>query len=205
LTRERIEQKANLLLAEHLLRFPKTQIPPVPIDEIVEHTLKFHIEFDDLIQKHGAGTLGAVYMDRRTIAIDESLDPEAYPGKEGRCRYTIAHEVAHVWLHKGAECVDLERYTDDPSKAGSVRELEWQADVFAAALLMPGQAVRRVWKEQHPEPLVITEEILRVARDNGLSREEYLNGVAEEMAALFKVSTQAMRIRLGELGLLPTA
>ena len=45
--------------------------------------------------------LGAIFFDERRIVIDESLDPEENPSKEGRYRFTLAHEGGGHWrLHR---------------------------------------------------------------------------------------------------------
>ena len=76
--------------------------PPIPIDDIVEKHLKIGIEFDDMhrlfgVPRSGIGfdpdILGAIFFEQKRIVIDESLDPDANPAKEGRYRYTLAHEV----------------------------------------------------------------------------------------------------------------
>ncbi len=48
-----------------------------------------------------ADTLGAIIFDERRIVIDESLDPEENAFKEGRYRFTLAHEGGGHWrLHR---------------------------------------------------------------------------------------------------------
>ena len=45
--------------------------------------------------------LGAMFFDEDRIVIDESLDPEENPSKEGRYRFTLAHEGGGHWrLHR---------------------------------------------------------------------------------------------------------
>ena len=83
--------------------------PPIPIDDIIEKYLKIGLEFDDThrlfdMPRSGIGAdpdiLGAIFFDQRRIVIDESLDPDTNPAKEGRYRYTAAHEVGHWRLHR---------------------------------------------------------------------------------------------------------
>ena len=84
--------------------------PPIPIEDIVEKHLKLGIEFDDmhrLLRRAASGLgldpdiLGAICFDERRIVIDESLDPEENPSKEGRYRFTLAHEGGGHWrLHR---------------------------------------------------------------------------------------------------------
>ena len=81
----------------------------IPIEDIVEKHLKLGIEFDDTHKLFGVprsgrldpDILGAIFFDQRRIVIDESLDPEENPSKEGRYRFTLAHEGGGHWrLHR---------------------------------------------------------------------------------------------------------
>jgi len=82
-------------------------VPPIPVEDIIEKHLKLRIEFDDMHARHnipriGRGKtdiLGAIYGDG-SIFIDESLDPDENPSKEGRYRFTLGEfqrEVQHRW------------------------------------------------------------------------------------------------------------
>jgi len=51
-----------------------------------------------------------------------------------RCRFTLAHELAHVLLHSGRP---LARAPERQSNIAPFRSSEWQANAFAAAFLMP--------------------------------------------------------------------
>ena len=72
----------------------------VPIEDIVEKHLKLGVEFDDMHRLLGvprsngaeSDILGAVFIEERRILIDERLDPEENRSKEGRYRFTLAHE-----------------------------------------------------------------------------------------------------------------
>src|SRR5215472_16419486 len=86
------------------------KVRAVPIEDIVEKYLKLGIEFNDMHQllgvpRSGLGRdpdiLGAMFFDERRVVINESLDPEESPSKEGRFRFTLAHEAGGHWrLHR---------------------------------------------------------------------------------------------------------
>jgi hypothetical protein len=59
----------------------------------------FYVEIDDLQSQYGPDTLGAIFLDNgeRLIKIDQSLDPETHPEKQGRFNFTLAHECGH-WI-----------------------------------------------------------------------------------------------------------
>ena len=107
---ETIEKDAQALLAEYAHARGVLIEAPIPIDDIIEKHLKIGLEFDDMHRRFDVprsgltlnpDILGAIYFGERRIVIDESLDPDADPSKEGRYRYTAAHEVGHWRLHRG--------------------------------------------------------------------------------------------------------
>ena len=99
--------------------------------------------------------------------------------------------------------------------------IEWQADRFAADLLMPATLVHQQWQEAvgSAQPLVYDDHkagrygrrpysrgftsVGTVLRRAGEREHVYFfETVAREFAPKFRVSVQAMRIRLEDLGLL---
>jgi hypothetical protein len=107
---EVIERDAAALLAEYAQARGVTVKPPIPIEDIVEKHLKLRFEFDDTHRLFGVprsslglepDILGAMFFDEARIVIDKSLDPEENPAKEGRYRFTLAHEGGGHWrLHR---------------------------------------------------------------------------------------------------------
>jgi len=56
-------------------------------------------------------------------------------------RFTIAHELGHLILHKAA--LQHQIYVEPRAKAGEpYPAMEWEANVFASELLMPAQWVQ---------------------------------------------------------------
>lgn len=104
-----------------------------------------------------------------------------------RKRFTVAHEVGHCLLHLSDDDLEIADTEDDffrtgepESKAWSQRrQIEFEANAFAAALLMPQRLVAEFW-ERIPE------------------RERNV----EVMASIFQVSQASMGIRLQALGLI---
>lgn len=98
-----------------------------------------------------------------------------------RKRFTVAHEIAHMVLHLAGGDVefidnaDNFRSTVEPGAEWTAeRQREWEANVFAAELLMPAELVRKRWAH---------------IRD------------AEGLSRWFQVSRSAMDLRLDHLGL----
>ncbi len=102
-----------------------------------------------------------------------------------RQRFTIAHEIAHLVLHEDEMFHVDDRYlfalrSDVSSEATDPREVE--ANQFAAELLMPREMLlsdlRELPDELEPEDAI------------------------QQIATKYRVSTQAMTIRLSALGVL---
>lgn len=236
LQEDEIEHDAAALLAEYEQTRNVVIIPPIPIEDIVEKHLKLGIEFDDMhrlfgVPRSGLGfdpdIFGAIFFDKRRIIIDESLDPEGAPSKEGRYRFTLAHEGGGHWrLHrrlfvKDPAQVSLFNEPTQPSvvcRSSQAKEpIEWQADFYAACLLMPRKLVMAAWDGMFPDQRRYVmdrsrrDEIFTIAdieeREFEAKFEEWHNEqdmecLARPLAQQFLVSPIAMRIRLESLGLL---
>jgi Zn-dependent peptidase ImmA (M78 family) len=104
-----------------------------------------------------------------------------------RQRFTIAHELGHLLLHKGRRLI-LDRLVRinfrDATSSTATDTQEIEANAFAAALLLP-QPLLRERLHWHLEDVQITDEQL-----------------VERLAKDFRVSRQAMEFRLVNLGLL---
>lgn len=149
--------------------------PPIPIELIAKKEgvlLKYSV-FEDNIS-------GLLYRknNKDVIGVNEDHSPN-------RQRFTIAHEFGHYILnHQGNLFVDKHHklYRNEISKEGTSRE-ERQANKFAAEILMP-------------EEMLINE--LSKYDDPDIEDPSQLNKIAEK----FKVSPQALTIRLANLGVI---
>jgi hypothetical protein len=232
---DQIERDAAALLAEYEQARGVVITRRVPIEDIVEKHLKLGIEFDDMHQllrvpRSGLDPdiLGAIFFEERRIVIEESLDPEESPSKEGRYRFTLAHEGGGHWrLHrhlfaKDPAQVSLFNEPATPSvvcRSSQAKEpVEWQADFYASCLLMPRKLVMAAWDEMFPDrkPRVLRPEMpighpyVEIERMSdefgdliGAGADDFvLENFARPLAEQFMVSPIAMRIRLEKLGLL---
>ena len=240
LSEEVIERDAAALLAEYAQARGVTVKPPIPIEEIIEKHLKLRFEFDDTHKLFGiprdpecdADILGAIFFDEARIVIDESLDPEENPAKEGRYRFTLGHEGGHWRLHRHLFAKDSAQsafFGEDPVPSVVCRSsqakdpVEWQADFYASCLLIPHQLIFETWRERFGTTAPFIFEInksnpifaprrsnwIHISRAFESERDTHkpdyqiaFNMVAREFAQVFCVSTEAMRIRLEKLGLL---
>ncbi|MBF0437137.1 MAG: ImmA/IrrE family metallo-endopeptidase [Magnetococcales bacterium] len=215
LPKEKIEAAAQNLLGGYRKKFGLEVDLPVPVEEILESFLGLNLEFDDLRKRLGVpDILGATWVRERRVVIDQSLDPTEDPRKEGRYRFTIAHELGHWELHRHIfEGVPGQGVLFDDSPEPSIvcrsksrkDPMEWQADAFAGCLLMPKGAMIEAWESLNgtPEPYVAMSEIAEIFSRFGLNKNDQpIVQVAWDLATIFQVSGQAMQVRLTELGLI---
>ena len=167
LAEEAIERDAEALLAEFAHARDVVIEPPIPIEDIMEKHLKLGIEFNDTHRLfgiprtdlgQGPDILGAIFFDEKRVVVDESLDPEEYSHKEGRYRFTLAHEGGGHWrLHRSLNAKDPAQAAQFGgssvpsviSRSSQANErIEWQANFYASCLLMPRNLVFRAWKRE---------------------------------------------------------
>lgn len=154
--------------------------PPIPVRKVAENIgakvrpSNFKDEVSGLLTiKEGSPTIG--FNERHSVV---------------RQRFTIAHEVGHLVLHRNDSDLFVDKgyskvfFRDNRSSEGEYRR-ELEANAFAASLLMP---VRLIEQE--------------------ISRQEFDLGEGNSLDVLadsFKVSRQAMAYRLANSGIFNSA
>ncbi len=148
---------------------------PVPVERIakgLEAQLRFSPLDDELS--------GMVYVKDGTPII--GVNALHHPNRQ---RFTLAHEVGHLVLHRAeiTKQIHVDKgfpmlMRDSVSSAG-IDEMEIEANFFAAELLMPEEFLARSLQGQSFD---IDDE-----------------GAVSALAKEYKVSTAAMRFRLGNL------
>ncbi len=213
LSEGQLEREADVLLAQfHGARQTPLALP-TPVDDILERHLGLTLELGDLHGKLGIPViggkrdlLGALWADDRSVFIDYMLDPDERSWSEGRYRFTVAHEIGHWQVHRELLPSRLDQpslFQRDPAptivsrKSRAKERIEWQADFFAACLLMPRAMVLAAWKTRFGDTRTRTiqpdDDALALHASRDLSR---------PFAGEFGVSVEAMRIRLEQLHLL---
>lgn len=119
----------------------------IPIIKIVndnmifEELTGFRLVVDDLTP----GVLGQTDFSQNLITIPSEIFYAALAG-DGRARFTIAHEVGHVWLHNNyfQGCIlENKVAVANRSNIRTFEDPEWQAEAFASAILMPASMVKQ--------------------------------------------------------------
>jgi Zn-dependent peptidase ImmA (M78 family) len=163
---EEIETRALDILHSHGI----TSAPVDPVTLANRQGIKVH---NAKFSEDGLSGMVAKRGEDVTILVNQGDPPY-------RKRFTIAHELGHVFLHLRSDGefidsqVDLFRDTCPPTENSPDKIVEVQANQFAAALLMPRNFVREQFR-----------------RTTSVS----------DLARVFNVSEEAMGIRLARLGL----
>lgn len=165
---------------------------PIPIEEIVEHKMDISLFAIPAI-KSLLGIDAFISADFTQLTVDE----ECFTKFPERTRFSIAHEVGHLILHKdwysnhGPK--DLTDYLDFPDRVDTqlYKYTEIQAHTFAGLVLVP--------KDQ------LLEEIKkRLGRIPSMELPEILASAVQDLPEIFKVSDAVILRRLQKEGILKT-
>lgn len=162
-SRKQIQQLANSLLG-------KNAEIPININKIIKNQGIKLVPYDE------TGVSGILMIEKNTATIGYSRSENVK-----RQRFTKAHELGHFMLHRGGNFfIDSDFKMYRPSLGGPSNEWqEWEANEFAACILMPEDLVK--------------EEMAKMEID-------YDEDWIETLADKFKVSVSAMSIRISRLG-----
>lgn len=170
---------------------------PIPVDAIMEKVYDLTIVFHNI--RNDGRVLGETVFEDALIPIYERKNSEGYkliPVKagtviidssllncrnDGRFYYTCGHELAHWVIDKNyfSELGETAAMTKAARSSELDRRIERQADRMTSYLLMPKGTLKMAFYRNRHEKDVIT-----------------------VLAEQFRVSRQAMKIRLTEMGLL---
>lgn len=118
---------------------------PIPIEEIIE----FHLEIDiiptpDMMDTTGVDAVTSHHL--KQINIDRAQ----LESRPNRARFTLAHEVGHIILHR--EFIESQNFQNEKSWRKFVLNdlhrdpMEVQANMFAAFVLIPADHLRREYE-----------------------------------------------------------
>lgn len=125
-------------VTERVRSIMRINTPLFPIVQVYEvlHYLVDDAYFEIRDASEMGDDHGRTYPDKGVILIREDVYDGASAGKP-RDRFTLAHELAHLILHRGISFARV-----DPNNPPKIyMNSEWQADVFASYLLMPSPLV----------------------------------------------------------------
>lgn len=131
-------REALMRFAAEIRSFLRIQTPFFPILEVVEVVLPKLPGMQDLVLTIGehaemGENHGWTFGDRKEIRLRADVYDGVVQGR-GRDRFTLAHELGHLFLHSD------QAYTRSMKSSADIppyKSAEWQANTFAGALLMP--------------------------------------------------------------------
>lgn len=205
-----IEAEALVVFQSYTKMIGEIKIP-IDTDLIIEKILKMELSIENLSETLpeslidvGDEILGVSYIDSRLVVIDSNLEE-----KPGRFAFTAAHEIGHLILHQSFIKTNFDQlsllFKDEqpPSVVcrsnASKNRMEWQADYFAGALLMPKDIfLNHFLKELKGIGLESYDELINL---NCEIRERILSKIILNLSQTFGVSKEAARVRLEVLGI----
>lgn len=161
------------------------------------------IPFDDLLSKYRVeaaikADFSGIYLDAEQYTLMEK-GPE---WKLNRLRFTVAHELAHYFLHRNlpqtshfASLTDFAKWTANYD--GHKYTAEQEANEFAGCLLVPMMRLAQLFDEFASE----ANRLMPNFMDSGQLRDKF----AERVAPRFGVNSQVIAIRLDRDGIWPAS
>ena len=191
-SKAKIEERAEEIRRE----YPSTQKIPVNVLEFAEFDLELELDFVPIQQ---LGQVAFLRPDLRGMLFDNVVFKE--PALQQRLRFSAAHELAHLFLHKdiyGALSFTTVKQWIAFIGAIPAKEyywIEWQADEFAGHFLMPTARLS----------LALDESVRDAEREGFFAQgqEEILDFCSRAMHDDFGVSRQAMQTRIRKSKLWP--
>lgn len=196
LTKQEIESQVLIDLSRYRKKYQKQYDKPAPVlldvDNFVYELWEFSISVENISQDNeNEEVLGFLRPETRQVVIDEKCT------NQKRVSFTIGHEAGHLSLHgplfrkkngvivgwsntsKSANC-------SEEKLEGANRRREWQANVYAGALLAPEMDIHDLLEE------------LGLIK-NSILLPFNLNDHAQSFETRFGLSRQALEIRLDNL------
>ena len=170
---------------------------PINIEYVIDPKLRIDIVPTPGLQDL-ADTDGYCSSDCTAIYVDEFV----YKKRYFRYRFTLAHELGHIVLHKlyfsklKFSSVSEWANVADQIDPWDYSKMEYQAYMFAGMVLVPAEFLRVEFKDQ----LRLLEPQIEQARSDCLSRDDYvptvLNEIAYGLSPRFEVSKEVLSKRI---------
>lgn len=95
----------------------------------------------DIVPEDELAVEATTNPDTGLITIREDIYDKAVDD-DGHCRFTMAHELGHLYLHKGQ--MPEPTFARGKTEHETWMDSEWQADVYASELLMDSRLVKNI-------------------------------------------------------------
>ena len=170
---------------------------PIELEKMAKF-LGYEICFKDLPEDVNA--LTDMVSDK--IIISQMIQPDKFPGMRGRYKFTLAHEIAHIVLHRREykkvyfRCKTKGDFTELANLVQK-QDYEKEAEIFAGNLLLPRDLLKKEFHKRFGYQKIVVKNNMMFP-----SRAKYY---IKELSYLTKASNQALQIALKESFLLSVA
>lgn len=197
LTMEKIREATEEFRKDHIF----TDTLPVEIERVIEATMGITIiPIKSLLKDCDMD--GFISLDFKSIYVDQDLymDDRYYK----RVRFTIAHEIGHMVLHRsGIDQLKFETEKEWMSFRNRLKDddlgwFETQASEFAGRLLVPKDHLIEVFTRARTE----VQKRYRSWNAPSLSNDELFSVVAPKICAIFDVSAEVIERRLRKVNIM---
>ena len=192
---DRIRETAN----EFLQKYHPSGTISVPIEEIVEFKMGFNIVpmpgLQDALENDGSEVLGFTSYNLKEITVDQWI----WQHRPGRYRFTLAHEVGHVVMHRELyESADFHTIEGWKKFINGIPDkihgrYEWQAYAFAGLVLVPRDPLKEA-VDKHLKA------ILKLLEKEKISLSEAWESIWDQVYELaardFEVSPEVIQRRI---------
>lgn len=195
LTKQEIESQVLSDLSKYRKlyqeRYSKSAPTLLDVDNFVSELWGFSISVESVPQEDGKEALGFLRPESRQVVIHEGCT------NQKRISFTVGHEAGHLSLHgmlfkKDGDVIvgwgDIPKSKNKKKLEEAERRREWQANVYAGALLAPEMDIRTLLEE------------LGLVKNLVLSQFN-LDDHFASFETKFGLSRQALEIRLGHLSI----
>jgi Zn-dependent peptidase ImmA (M78 family) len=204
-----IELKSKKLLTTFLPEY-FTSVKPTPLTSIVnflktQYNIVFNFDVTLGFNLNNNRIFGACNPIKRVIFIDSAIKQD-----EHKFNFTLAHELGHLSLHRKIKITH--EPDDDNSDVETIREnsfykkelksdsdwIEWQANYYASALLMPDDILATKLSNIQKQ---LGARVGRIYVDNQTCNQQRFYEIIDLLSKYFQVSKTAVKYRLYSLKL----
>lgn len=195
LTKQEIESQVLSDLSKYRRlyqeRYNKSAPIPIDVDNFISELWGFSISVESIPQDDINEILGYLRPESRQVVLHEGCT------NQKRISFTVGHEAGHLSLHgqlfkKSGDVItgwsEIPKSQNKKKLEESEGRREWQANVYAAALLATEIEIRSLLEELG---------ILKNSILSNFNLDEYI----ESFDSRFGLSRQALEIRLSQLGI----
>jgi Zn-dependent peptidase ImmA (M78 family) len=169
------------------------------ICSMLEDNYNVEFNFKELLKD---GILGKICFNPLRIYVTQALRDDIH-----RWRFTLAHEIGHLILHRELLCQYIDEYIDSgdtlslsqSDKIAYNKRLEIQANIFAGSLLIPKKPLLGYVNEYFKKENIHRG---RLFLDDQIVNQKLVFVFLSELSIHFNVSKEVAKYRLIGLGLL---